>query len=70
MFTKMYAAFRRPAISVFRKEEKVLEIEDNPANEVSSRRLYQDFSNCGMRTTSGRPATVQWYTVLVRKIKG
>jgi hypothetical protein len=32
--------------------------------------LEQGFSNCGKRTTSGTPATVQWYTGLVRKIRG
>jgi hypothetical protein len=29
--------------------------------------LYQGFSNCGNRATSGTPATVQWYTDIVRK---
>jgi hypothetical protein len=31
--------------------------------------LEQGFSKCGMRTTSGMPATVQWYMGLVRKYK-
>jgi hypothetical protein len=30
-------------------------------------RLDQGFSNYDTRTTSGTPATVQWYTGLVRK---
>jgi hypothetical protein len=29
--------------------------------------LYQGFSNCSKHTTSGTPATVQWYIGLVRK---
>jgi hypothetical protein len=50
--------------------KKFLKLKIKPATELSSQRLYQDISNCGTRTTSGRPATVQWYTGLVRKIKG
>jgi hypothetical protein len=29
--------------------------------------LEQGFSNCGTHTTSGTPATVQWYTGTVRR---
>jgi hypothetical protein len=28
--------------------------------------VNQGFSNCGTRSTCGTPATVQWYTGLVR----
>jgi hypothetical protein len=31
--------------------------------------LRQGFSNCGTRIISGTPATVQWYTGIVSKIK-
>jgi hypothetical protein len=29
--------------------------------------LGQGFSNCGTRTTNGTPATIDWYTGIVRK---
>jgi hypothetical protein len=32
--------------------------------------IKQGFSNYGRHTTSGTPATVQWYMVTVTKIKG
>jgi hypothetical protein len=32
--------------------------------------LVQSFSNCGMCTTSGTPATFQWYTGIAKKIEG
>jgi hypothetical protein len=32
-------------------------------------RLSQGFSNCGTRTASGTPATVQQYTGIVKKSK-
>jgi hypothetical protein len=30
----------------------------------------KSFSNCGTPTTSGTPATVQWYTGLIMKMEG
>jgi hypothetical protein len=35
---------------------------------LNSNNIVQGCSNCGKRTTSGTPDTVQWYTSLVRKI--
>jgi hypothetical protein len=47
--------------------KKCLKLKTKPATELSSHRLYQDFSNCGTRTTSGRPATIQLVHGLSKK---